>query len=78
MRLSIAAATVLAAQIYSMAGIVPDGRPAVKLCVEIGTPDPWVITRGEFIAREIYAQIDRKSTRLNSSHEIPSRMPSSA
>ena len=24
------------------------------------------------------AQIDRKSTRLNSSHEIPSRMPSSA
>ena len=25
-----------------------------------------------------YAQLDRKSTRLNSSHEIPSRMPSSA
>ena len=24
------------------------------------------------------AEIDRKSTRLNSSHEIPSRMPSSA
>ena len=29
--------------------------------------------------REIKAKIaDRKSTRLNSSHEIPSRMPSSA
>ena len=27
------------------------------------------------IAREV---VDRKSTRLNSSHEIPSRMPSSA
>ena len=26
----------------------------------------------------IYGWIDRKSTRLNSSHEIPSRMPSSA
>ena len=25
-----------------------------------------------------YLRIDRKSTRLNSSHEIPSRMPSSA
>ena len=25
-----------------------------------------------------YARLDRKSTRLNSSHEIPSRMPSSA
>ena len=27
---------------------------------------------------EEWKQIDRKSTRLNSSHEIPSRMPSSA
>ena len=26
----------------------------------------------------IYGNTDRKSTRLNSSHEIPSRMPSSA
>ena len=25
-----------------------------------------------------YMELDRKSTRLNSSHEIPSRMPSSA
>ena len=27
---------------------------------------------------EHYRALDRKSTRLNSSHEIPSRMPSSA
>ena len=27
---------------------------------------------------ELLLAIDRKSTRLNSSHEIPSRMPSSA
>ena len=28
--------------------------------------------------RGLISQSDRKSTRLNSSHEIPSRMPSSA
>ena len=33
--------------------------------------------RGAVTARDI-AQVDRKSTRLNSSHIIPSRMPSSA
>ena len=27
---------------------------------------------------QTYMALDRKSTRLNSSHEIPSRMPSSA
>ena len=32
----------------------------------------------DFIALQIPLPIDRKSTRLNSSHEIPSRMPSSA
>ena len=32
-----------------------------------------------FITEELWQQLrDRKSTRLNSSHEIPSRMPSSA
>ena len=30
------------------------------------------------MAAFLRAMIDRKSTRLNSSHEIPSRMPSSA
>ena len=32
----------------------------------------------EYLNREFAMQTDRKSTRLNSSHEIPSRMPSSA
>ena len=32
----------------------------------------------ERFVEEILSRIDRKSTRLNSSHEIPSRMPSSA
>ena len=31
-----------------------------------------------FGADMVYTELDRKSTRLNSSHEIPSRMPSSA
>jgi hypothetical protein len=48
------------AQICSIAGIAPDSRSAVKLCVELGAPDPWVITRGEFIAKEIFAQIGIK------------------
>ena len=38
------------------------------------------ITRGGLVPAAIVARElgDRKSTRLNSSHEIPSRMPSSA
>jgi hypothetical protein len=59
-RLSIAIATALAAQICSVAGIAPDSRSVVKLCIELGAPDPWVITRGEFIAKEIFAQIGIK------------------
>ena len=35
-------------------------------------PDPSICRAGD----DFY--LDRKSTRLNSSHEIPSRMPSSA
>ena len=40
-----------------------------------------IITAYSYIspeARSTGIQVDRKSTRLNSSHEIPSRMPSSA
>ena len=33
---------------------------------------------GRGVADALRAKGDRKSTRLNSSHEIPSRMPSSA
>jgi hypothetical protein len=66
-RLSIAVATAVAGQLCSIAGIAPDARGSVKLCVEIGMPDPWVITRGEFIAKEIFAQIGIK---LEVSHRM--------
>ena len=36
------------------------------------------IEEGEFPQPRLERRVDRKSTRLNSSHEIPSRMPSSA
>ena len=36
------------------------------------------ISSGEGVEVDIKSEVDRKSTRLNSSHEIPSRMPSSA
>ena len=49
-----------------------------------GAPDQAVLTKlasgvdlGDFVTRPCHAQ-DRKSTRLNSSHESTSRMPSSA
>ena len=35
-------------------------------------------TLNELLEKEAESLTDRKSTRLNSSHEIPSRMPSSA
>ena len=39
---------------------------------------PYVSTFAVFAAGRAYDQIDRKSTRLNSSHKVQSRMPSSA
>ena len=33
---------------------------------------------GDYMVKVVKESVDRKSTRLNSSHEIPSRMPSSA
>ena len=33
---------------------------------------------GDFVVRDVRGKADRKSTRLNSSHTRPSRMPSSA
>ena len=50
--------------------------------VKISTPSIYKkaiqLEEKGFIKGEIEAFLDRKSTRLNSSHEIPSRMPSSA
>ena len=36
------------------------------------------IVKAECVIGYLHTGIDRKSTRLNSSHEVPSRMPSSA
>ena len=51
-----------------------------KVIAEHSTIGIVVTTDGTIsdIPREDYLEADRKSTRLNSSHEIPSRMPSSA
>ena len=51
--------------------------PAANPPVGIPEHEPAVgtVERGEYLSRMF---LDRKSTRLNSSHEIPSRMPSSA
>ena len=52
--------------------------------VGLGIDDPvwdhssFSTNRDRLLDGEIAAKLDRKSTRLNSSHEIPSRMPSSA
>ena len=45
----------------------------VSIAKEIELEDPW-----EKIGAELVKEVDRKSTRLNSSHEWISRMPSSA
>ena len=45
-----------------------------ELSRTVDTSDEWITTRTGIHG----AAQDRKSTRLNSSHEIPSRMPSSA
>ena len=52
---------------------------ALKYLSEIYSRDS-VISRGREAKPPRYydSVLDRKSTRLNSSHEIPSRMPSSA
>ena len=51
-----------------------DGDPQGSLTISLGNPQPDKLpfTLSDAMGR------DRKSTRLNSSHEIPSRMPSSA
>ena len=59
--------------------------PIIALvCVGAGWHQTWNICRAWdkghplLLSQSEIDRIDRKSTRLNSSHEIPSRMPSSA
>ena len=63
------------AALRSMLAPLPDGARVLWLCkgFEAGTG-----LLGHEIAREVAPQLDRKSTRLNSSHLPTSRMPSSA
>ena len=52
----------------------PEGR-------KLGRVDDLIVRLGEDEyppVTGLLATVDRKSTRLNSSHEVPSRMPSSA
>ena len=50
---------------------------AVEKATDTGV-DRWLNTTDHMAYLNGYGTGDRKSTRLNSSHEIPSRMPSSA
>jgi hypothetical protein len=60
--------------VYTQHG--PPGR-AVTYAPDIGQFD-FVLVHGRYSERRMLAEGDRKSTRLNSSHNSESRMPSSA
>ena len=47
----------------------------IRACLQKGFEDAFRTLNADFFCLQ---ETDRKSTRLNSSHEIPSRMPSSA
>ena len=70
---------------YARCGIIvnvtpfePEWEGHVTIEISNTTPLPAKIYANEGIAQVLFFQRDRKSTRLNSSHEVPSRMPSSA
>ena len=54
-------------------------KAARKVELRVGTMGGWKVVK-MVVKKAGYRdwETDRKSTRLNSSHEIPSRMPSSA
>ena len=59
------------------------GHPLIGLMLNLWSPDPNTTNRccsprDQALARIVAAQLDRKSTRLNSSHTDISRMSSSA
>ena len=55
----------VAAGCYGIEEMIPECGPGLTIVMLCVMPFVWALP-------------DRKSTRLNSSHEIPSRMPSSA
>ena len=60
--------------VFELQSAAFDFRPGQYFWVEL-LDSPYEDERG---LRRHITVVDRKSTRLNSSHEIPSRMPSSA
>ena len=48
------------------------------ICLAIALAFPVLTLLCELVTMRLPSHGDRKSTRLNSSHEVPSRMPSSA
>ena len=63
--------TVKAADPTLRFGISPQGNPDNDLDQQYSDVTAWLAAGGE-------EKVDRKSTRLNSSHKVQSRMPSSA
>ena len=55
---------------------LPDGKYPLRLTAEVAQPHPRA--GGKEIGVMLDGMLDRKSTRLNSSHSGESRMPSSA
>ena len=61
----------------------PAGADVVTISGSITSSTTWFATNTYHLVGKVYVQTganltDRKSTRLNSSHELKSRMPSSA
>ena len=54
-----------------------DLRKIKEVATTLGIPREEVQNYGRYIAK-VPIHLDRKSTRLNSSHKVQSRMPSSA
>src|SRR3546814_8964297 len=56
--------------------LTPRDKKAIDRCP--GNDQGYAITRALALGHEVLTDVDRKSTRLNSSHYCASRMPSSA
>ena len=66
------------ASLELLANSVLYGLGSACLAFAIGTAVAWAVERSDIPLRSLWYGIDRKSTRLNSSHIQKSRMPSSA